>query len=183
MFGDPVDLACDEVYGYVLYLFCGDAAIDGAALDLGAFEYDGACGDNGIAADLCIVHDDGAHTDEYFITQRAAMYDGVMTDGDVVPDDRLGFLVGGMDYDAILDIDLVANANAVDVTADDGIEPDAAFIAYLYVADDGGIGSYETIFSKFGEFTFDGENGGHRRAFCLCEYPKIFLTIFALSEF
>jgi len=183
MFGDPVDLACDEVYGYVLYLFCGDAAIDGTALDLGAFEYDGACGDDGVAADLGIVHDDGAHAHEYFITQRATMYDGVMADGDVVPDDRLGFLVGGMDDDAILDIDLVADADAVDVTTDDGIEPDAAFIAYLYVADDGGIRSDETILSEFWEFTFDGENSGHRRAFCLYEYPKIFLTIFALSEF
>lgn len=183
MFGDPVDLARDEIHRYVLYLFCGDAAIDGTALDPGAFEYDSACGDDGIAADLCIVHDDGAHADEHFIAQRAAMYDGVMADGDVVADDGPGFLVGGMDDDAVLDIDFVADADAVDVTADDGIEPDAAFIAYLYVADDGGIGSDETILAEFGEFTFDGENGGHRRAFCLCEYPKIFLTIFALSEF
>lgn len=89
MFGDPVDLAGDEVYGYVLYLFSGDAAIDGAALDLSAFEYDGACGDDGIAAHLGIVHDDGAHADEHFIAQRAAVYDGVMADGDVVPDDGL----------------------------------------------------------------------------------------------
>jgi len=88
-----------------------------------------------------------------------------------------------MDDDAVLDIDLVADANAVDVAADDGIEPDAAFIAYLYVADDGGIGGDETTFSKFGEFTFDGEDGGHRRAFSLYEDPTIFLTIFALSEF
>src|SRR6185503_6069374 len=86
---DPVDLACNKVYGYVFYLFGGDAAIDGAAFDLGAFEHDGACSDDGVAADLCIVHDDSAHSDEHFITQRAAMYDGVMADGDVVPDDGL----------------------------------------------------------------------------------------------
>jgi len=79
-----------------------------------------------------------------------------------------------MDDDAVLDIDLVADANAVDIAADDGVEPDAAFVAYLYVADDGGIGGDETVVSKFGEFTFDGEDGGHRSAFSLCKYPKIF---------
>ena len=89
MFGDPVDLTCDEVHGYVLYLFGRDAAVDGATFDLGAFEYDGACGDDGVAADLCIVHNDRAHSDEHFIAERAAMYDGVMADGDVVPDDGL----------------------------------------------------------------------------------------------
>lgn len=89
VFCDPVDLASDKIYGNVLYLFGGDAAIDGAAFDLSAFEYDGACSDDGVAADLCIVHDDGAHSDEDFITQRATMYDGVMADGDVVPDDGL----------------------------------------------------------------------------------------------
>lgn len=88
-----------------------------------------------------------------------------------------------MDDDTILDIDLVADADAVDVAADDGIEPDAAFIAYFYVTDDGGIGSDKTVLSKLGEFTFDGEDGSHRSAFSLCEYPKIFLTIFAPGEF
>jgi len=67
MFRYAVDLASDEVDRDIFDLLGGDAAIDGAALDLGAFQHYRAGGDDGIAADLCIVHDDGAHADEDFI--------------------------------------------------------------------------------------------------------------------
>jgi hypothetical protein len=89
------------------------------------------------------------------------MYDGIVADGNIVPDNRLRFLIGGMYHYAILDIYLVADADTVDVASYDGIEPDAAFIANLYVAYDGGIGRDETILSKLWELAFDGEDSGH----------------------
>lgn len=177
MFCYSVDLACDQVYGNVLDLAGGGAAIDGATFDLGAFQHDGAGCDDGIAADLGIIHDDGAHADEDLIAKLATMYDGVMADGDVVADDGLGFLVGGVYDDAVLYVDLIADADAVDVAADDGVEPDACFVAYFDVSNYGCIGGDEAVFSKFGEFTFNGEDSGHGNAFSYYEYPEIFLIM------
>jgi hypothetical protein len=65
--GDPVYLTADEVGGNVLYLTCGDTSVDGASFYFGAFQHNGAGGDNGIASDLNIVHDNGAHTDQHLV--------------------------------------------------------------------------------------------------------------------
>jgi len=61
MFRYTVDLARDEVYRDILDLAGRYATVDSAALDLGAFKYDSAGCDDGIAADFGIVHDDSAH--------------------------------------------------------------------------------------------------------------------------
>jgi len=57
-----VDLARDQVHGDIFYLTGRDAAINGAAFDLGPFQHYGAGRDDSVAANLGIVHDDGAHT-------------------------------------------------------------------------------------------------------------------------
>ena len=99
------------------------------------------------------------------------MYNGVVADGDIVADDGLGFLVSGVDDDTILDVDFTADADAVDIAAYDGIEPDAGPVTDLDISDHGGIGGDKAIISKFREFAFDGEDSGHGNAFSLCKYP------------
>src|SRR5258705_10117983 len=148
MFGNAVDLARDQVYGNVLDLAGGRTAVNSAAFDLGAFQYDSAGRDDRVAAYFGIVHDDGAHAYEHFITKFTAMYNGVVADGDIVADDGLGFLVSGVDDDTILDVDLIADADAVDIAAYDGIEPDAGLVTDLDISDHGGIGGDKAIISQ-----------------------------------
>ncbi len=158
---DPVYLPADQVGGDILDLSGGDAAIDRAGLDLGAFEHYGARRDDGITADLGVVHNNGAHADEHLVLQGAAMYDRVMAYGNIVADHGLRLLIGAMDHRAILNIDLIADPNTIDVAAYHGIEPDAAIIPHDHVADHGGIRRDEAIFTKLGGFSFDGKNDSH----------------------
>jgi hypothetical protein len=84
----------------------------------------------------------------------AAMNDGIMTDGHIVADGDAGFFIGAMYDDAILDIYFIADADAVDIPAHDGIEPDAAVVAHLHVSYDSSVRRDKTIFSKAWCLTF-----------------------------
>jgi hypothetical protein len=174
MFRYAVDLARDKVYRDVLDLAGGNASVDGAALDLRAFQHNSAGCDDGVAADLGIVHDDGAHADENFIAEFAAVYDSVVTDGDVVANKGLGLLVSGVYDHAVLYVYFIADADAVDVAAYDGIEPDTYIIADLDVSYHSSIRGDKAIFSKFGEFPFDGKDSGHGKAFSYTNILKNF---------
>jgi hypothetical protein len=44
--------------------------------------------------------------------------------------------------------------DAIDVAANDGVEPDAAFIAYFHLSYYGCIGRYETVFAELWVFSF-----------------------------
>jgi hypothetical protein len=83
------------------------------------------------------------------------MNDGIVTDGHAIFDSNTCFLISAMDDHSILDVDLVADADAVDITPHDRVEPDAAFIADLDIPDHGGIRCDKTIFSKARGFAFD----------------------------
>lgn len=152
--GDAFDLSGDEVRRDILDLAGGYAAIDGAGFYFHAFEDDGSGSDDGIFSDFRVIHNDRAHADEHAFLNSATVHYGVMTDGYVVADGDPGFFIGTMDDDAILDIHLVADADAVDIAADDGIEPDAAVIAHLHVSHDGSVRRDKTIFSKARGFAF-----------------------------
>src|SRR6185437_981143 len=146
--GDAFDLAGDEVGRNIFDLTGRYAAVNGARLHLCPFRNDGSRGDDGILTYFCIVHDDGAHADEHPILYGAAVDDGIVTDGHVVADDDTRFFIRAMDDDTILDIHFVADADAVDISADDCVEPDAAVVAHLHIAHDGCIRCDKTIFSK-----------------------------------
>ncbi len=145
--GDAVYLAADEVLGNVFYLFGRYAAIDGAGLYLGVFQHYCACSNNGIGADLGIVHNDGAHAHQHIIMYRASMNDGIMPDGNMIADDGLCFLIGAMYHGAVLYVHLFTDADAVHIAADNGIEPNAAVGADDHIAYDRCIRGYKTIFT------------------------------------
>jgi hypothetical protein len=71
-------------------------------------------------------------------------------------------LVGAMNARAVLDIDLIANTDKIDITSYDRVKPDAALITHDHVTNDGGIGCNETIITKLREFPFDRKNYWHR---------------------
>ncbi len=94
---------------------------------------------------MAIVHDDGAHADQYIVLDGATVNDGAVADGNVVADDGFGFIIGAMYDCVVLDIDFVADLDGIDVATDDSIEPYAAIVAHSDFANDGGVGSDEAI--------------------------------------
>src|ERR1700743_704354 len=65
--GYAVYLAGDEVYRDILDLPGGRTAINGPFFYPGALEYHSPRGNDGIAADLGIIHDDGPHANQHFV--------------------------------------------------------------------------------------------------------------------
>jgi hypothetical protein len=84
----------------------------------------------------------------------AAMYYRIMAHRNIVADADTGLFVCTVYDNPVLDIHPVAHLDAVDIASDHGIEPDAAFVAYLYIAYDSSIGRNKAIFSKAGRLSF-----------------------------
>jgi hypothetical protein len=82
------------------------------------------------------------------------MHNGIMTYRNIIADMNFGFLIGGMNDDSILDIHLVADMNAVDVSSHHRIEPDTTFIAHLHIPYHCGIGGEKTVFAEARRFAF-----------------------------
>lgn len=168
VFGDAFYLPGNEFRGDVFDLSCRNASIDRSGFYFGAFQHNGAGGDDRIFSYLGIVHNDGAHSDEDIVMDGAAVYDGVMTYGNVVADMNAGLFVCSVQDDAVLDIYPIAYVDTIDIASYHGIEPKAAFVANLYVAHDGGIGRDKTVFAKAGRFAFYREYRCHNyRVECL----------------
>ena len=111
------------------------------------------------------------------------MYDGIVTDGNVVADEGFGLLVSGMYDHAVLYIDFITDADTVDVATYDGVKPDTRFVADLNISHHSGIRGDKAIFSKFGEFSFDGEDSGHGKAFSYTNILQFFLRTLLLMSF
>lgn len=94
-----------------------------------------------MSADEALFADNGAiengrtHADQNFITDRAGMDYGGVTDGDVVADET-GELVREVKNGIVLDVGMVADDDAVDVASNDGVIPDARVVAEGDVAED-----------------------------------------------
>ncbi len=112
---------------------------EAAGRDFGAFGDEGASGDDGAGADFCAVEDDGAHADEAARFDCAAVEDDAVADGDVVTEDERVRVAHYVEDGAVLDICARADADEVDVAADDDAGPDAGVGGDGYVADDDGL--------------------------------------------
>jgi len=75
----------------------------------------------------------------------AAVERDIVPDGDIVTDLDGRLLIEGMEDGAVLDIDVVADADGVDVTAEDGVKPDAAALPEDDISDDGSVDSEEAV--------------------------------------
>lgn len=106
----------------------------GSGGDAGALGDQGVCPDDALLADLGAVEDGGAHADEAFVPDGAGVDDGGMADGDVAANDRAE-VVGQVNHGVVLDVRVIADDDAVDVTPQHGSVPDARVIAEGDVAD------------------------------------------------
>ena len=75
----------------------------------------------------------------------AAVERDIVPDGDIVADLDRGLLIEGVEDGAVLDIDVVADADGIDVTAEDGVEPDTAALPEDDISDDGSVDSEEAV--------------------------------------
>ena len=117
----------------------------GVGLDDGLGQDDRACSYDSPFADDDIIHHDGSHADEGVVTDMAAVERDIVPDGDIVTDLDRGLLIEGMEDGAVLDIDVVADADGIDVTAEDGVEPDTAALPEDDISDDGSVDSEEAV--------------------------------------
>ena len=89
-----------------------------------------------------------------------AVNGNIVTDRDIVAYDDSRFLVEGMEDGAVLDIDVVAETNRVDVAAEDSIEPYRAAVANDGITNDSGVGCEETVVSDLrGEASYRNDVG------------------------
>jgi hypothetical protein len=95
-----------------------------------------------------MIHDDRSHTNQNIVFDGAAMYNGIMGDGNIVPDLNGRFLIGSVNTHTILDVHIIANANIGNITPYDSIEPHTAIITNSDIANDGGIIGQETVFAN-----------------------------------
>src|SRR5690606_23139888 len=84
------------------------------------------CNDH-IALHHGFVEHGGMYTHEHSVVDGAAVYHGVVSDGDLIADDGRSIGIHHVDAGVVLHIAPAADANVVHVTADGDIEPDAGF--------------------------------------------------------
>jgi len=116
--------------------FAGHTGDQRVGRDDGVLRDDRASGDDGALADTRIVEDRRAHADQNGILKDAAVDGGVVADGDPVADDDGVDVPHAMEDGAVLDVGVGPDADKVDVSADDGVHPNAGVFTEDNIADD-----------------------------------------------
>ena len=121
--------------------FAGGTHHQAARRDDGAFRKQGAGGYDAAFADDYAVEDGGAHADEAAGLDGAAVQRDGVAYRDVVAEDERVFVLHDVEDGAVLNVGAGADADVVDVAADDAERPHAGVFADDHVADDdrGGI--------------------------------------------
>ena len=97
-------------------------------------------GDDGAGSDDGAVEDNGAHADEAAGFNSATVEDGVVAYSDVVADVDAVLFFHAVEDAVVLNVGVVADANLVNVAAQDRVHPDAGVFAENDVADElGGV--------------------------------------------
>ncbi len=91
--------------------------------------------DDGSLADDCLIHDDGAHTDQTMRLHGAAMQNDAMPNADKVSQDRGVSVAGHMQHAGVLNVGAVTDPNVVDIAPHHRVEPDAGMVADDDIAD------------------------------------------------
>lgn len=106
---------------------------------LGIGQYHGAGGNDSSFAYYSVVHDHGAHAYQGKVVYIRSVYGDVVSDRYIVADGDGRFAEKRMQYAAVLNIDAVTDGDGIDIAAQDGAKPYAAFFAHSDIADDGGV--------------------------------------------
>jgi len=114
----------------------GNACPEGTGRNDGMLGDDGAGGDNAAFTDAAIVKDSRAHADDTVVAHDTAVDGGIVADRDPIADGDGIEVALAMKHGAILDVGAGADANEVDVAAQDGVHPDRGALAEDDIAND-----------------------------------------------
>jgi hypothetical protein len=81
------------------------------------------------------------------------MNNGVMGDGNIVPYIHRCYFVSAMHHHTVLDVNIVTNPDAMDITPDNSIKPYTAAVSDNNVTYDCGIIGKETVISQPGVYS------------------------------
>src|SRR6266446_400499 len=141
---------------------------EGVRLDNRFFGEQGTGGDDRAGPDDGAVEEDGAHADETAGFDGAAVEDGVVAYGDVVADVDAVLFFHAVEDAVVLNVGIVADANLVDVAAEDCVHPDAGVLAENDVADElGGVVDVAGV-GELGRDAFVGADHGYQMLEALC---------------
>lgn len=124
-------------------LFVGQGARDLSwrSEDQGTWGKDFACrdqstgSDQGFLADDCQVKHDGPHADQAEILDRTGVQDDVVADRHVAADDAGGAAAGDVHRAVVLDVGARADSDVINISTQDGVEPNTRGGADLKIAD------------------------------------------------
>src|ERR1700674_4194557 len=141
---------------------------EGIRLDNRFLGEQGTGGDDGAGSDDGAVEDDGAHADEAAGFDGAAVEDGVVAYGDIVANVNAVLFFHAVEHAVVLNVGVVADADLVNVAAEDGVHPDARVFAENDVADElGGVVDVAGV-GELGSDAFVGADHGYLMLEALC---------------
>jgi hypothetical protein len=73
------------------------------------------------------------------ISNGTTVNQGVVANGNVVPNGGRCFFIGAVDHRPVLDIGSVAHLYKMNIASNNGIEPNGAVVPQRYIANHGGI--------------------------------------------
>ena len=83
------------------------------------------------------------------ILNLAAMNNGIVSNGYMITNFSRCTFISSMNNSSVLNVYMIPNLNAVDITANDGVKPNAAPITHQHIADKGGVIRHKAILSVF----------------------------------
>src|SRR5690606_19911989 len=95
--------------------------------------------DDAVRSDRHMIHQDAAHTHQHAVSDGAGMQDATVPDADVLAHDG-GHVAGEVDGGVVLDVAARADADGVDVGAEDALEKHGRVFAQSDGADQGRVG-------------------------------------------
>src|SRR5690606_33242470 len=112
----------------------GHASVDTARFNLSTSKNHCSRGNHRVLADLGVIHDYGAHTNQDVVAHRAAMNNCAMGNGDIVSDHDPGLLVGAVNNRPVLDVRVIANRYGVHITPNHCVVPNSTVVAHNHLA-------------------------------------------------
>src|SRR5687767_6047530 len=170
----------DHFFGYIFYFFGRYPGIDAPGFANSILQYDGPRSNDRIAVDHRIVHHDRSHTDQHIIMEGTAMNNGMMSYRNIIPNCCAISPESTMDAGAVLHIYFIADPDKVNITPDNGIEPETAIIPGDHITHNSGIGSNKTVIAELRMFIFYREY--YRHVLFFCYQLQFFMASFLASH-
>ena len=137
--------------------FCGDACYQGEGRYDSAFGYYCARSNDGTSTNNCTVQNGSVHADEAVVFYGASVKQCAVTNSYEVANDASVFICYVQNA-VVLNVGVTTNFNAVNVTTNSYVRPNAAVFFHLYHADYGSSGKCVSLFVNFRLFAFKFKN-------------------------